>query len=159
MSETAGNKTGKSTFVYVTYIRTTAGRLWSALTDPETMKQYWLGAHVEAEWKPGGAWKLMMADGRLGDSGQILELDPGKRMVIRWRNEWRPELTAEGFSRCTIELEPAGDQIKLTILHEIDRGESKFIEAVSNGWPRILSNLKSLLETAQVTPAISGSRG
>ena len=70
--------------------------------------------------------------------------------MIRWRNEFRPELTEEGFSRCTIEIEPEKDVSKLTILHEIERENSKFIEAVSGGWPRILSNLKSLLETGSV---------
>jgi len=68
-------------------------------------------------------------------------------MVIRWQNEWKPELKAEGPSRCTIELEPLGSAVKLTITHEIERPDSKLITAVSGGWPKIISNLKSLLET------------
>jgi uncharacterized protein YndB with AHSA1/START domain len=71
-------------------------------------------------------------------------------MVIRWQNEWKPELKAEGPSRCTIELESVDRAVKLTITHEIDRPDSKLITAVSGGWPRILSNLKSLLETGEV---------
>ena len=68
----------------------------------------------------------------------------------KWRNEFKPELKSEGYSQCTIELEPIGEAVKLTITHEIDRPDSKFIEAVSGGWPRIVSNLKSLLETGEI---------
>jgi hypothetical protein len=71
-------------------------------------------------------------------------------LVIRWQNEWEPEFKAEGPSRCTIELEPEDNSVKLTITHEIDRPDSPFITAVSDGWPRILSNLKSLLETGKI---------
>jgi uncharacterized protein YndB with AHSA1/START domain len=88
-------------------------------------------------------------DGRIADSGEVLEVDPPRRLVLRWHNEFKPELRAEGPARCTYELEPMGGAVKLTITHSIDRPRSKFIEAVSGGWPRILSNLKSLLETGQ----------
>ena len=140
----------KSRFVYATYIKTTPERLWQALTGPEFIKQYWFGMDIEAEWKPGGAWALKFADGRLADAGQILELEPEKRLVIRWRNEWSPELNAEGWSLCVMEIEPEGDAVKLTVTHSIDHEDSKLIPAVSGGWPKILSNLKSLLETGTV---------
>jgi uncharacterized protein YndB with AHSA1/START domain len=68
-------------------------------------------------------------------------------LVIRWRHEKNPELKAEGDSLCTIELEPIGTAVKLSITHTIEREPSTFIAAVSGGWPKILSNLKSLLET------------
>jgi hypothetical protein len=93
---------------------------------------------------------VVRPDGSLTDSGEILEIDPPRRMVIRWQNEWNPELKAEGPSRCSIELEPVDRAVKLTITHEIDGLGSKLIPAVSGGWPRILSNLKSLLETGEV---------
>jgi uncharacterized protein YndB with AHSA1/START domain len=149
---TDGNMTdGNSSFVYVTYIRTTPEKLWSALTSPEFAQQYWRGARPEAEWKKGGAWKLVLPDGRVADAGEILACEPPKRLSIRWRNEFRPELKAEGFSICTMEIEMAeNDAVKLTVSHAIDRPASKFIEAVSGGWPQILSNLKSLLETGSV---------
>ena len=70
--------------------------------------------------------------------------------MIKWRNEFRPELKAEGYAICTMELEPVADAVKLTITHSIDKPGSKFIEAVSGGWPKILSNLKSLLETGEL---------
>jgi uncharacterized protein YndB with AHSA1/START domain len=142
---------GNSSFVYVTYIRTTPEKLWSALTSPEFAQQYWRGARPEAEWKAGGAWKLVLPDGRTADSGEILTFEPPRRLSIRWRNEFVPELKAEGFSICTMEIETAeGDAVKLTVSHAIDRPGSKFITAVSGGWPQILSNLKSLLETGAV---------
>jgi uncharacterized protein YndB with AHSA1/START domain len=141
----------KSSFVYVTYIRTTPEKLWSALTSAEFAQKYWLGTRPEAEWKAGGSWKLIYPDGRVTDTGQIVEFEPGKRLSIRWRNEFRPELKEEGWSLCTMEIEPAANEtVKLTVTHSIEREGSKFIGAVSGGWPKILSNLKSLLETGSV---------
>ncbi len=140
----------RSQFVYVTYIRTTPAKLWEALTEPKFIRQYWFDMNIESGWKKGSPWKMIAADGTLTDSGEILESDPPRRMVIRWRHEWKPELKAEGWSRCTMELEPVDRAVKLTITHEIDRPESKLIGAVSGGWPGILSNLKSLLETGEV---------
>ena len=137
-------------FVYVTYIRTTPAALWQALIDPDFTRRYWLGVRHEADWRVGGAWKLILPDGTVGDTGEVVEFDPPKRLALRWRNEFRPELKAEGESRCTMELEPAEDAVKLTVTHSIDREDSKFIAAVSGGWPKILSNLKSLLETGSV---------
>lgn len=145
---------GKSTFNYVTFIRTTPERLWSALTTPDFIKQYWFGVHAETDWKVGSPWRLILADGRVADTGEIIEADPPKRLVIKWRNEFRPELKAEGWATCTMTIEPAAGAVKLTILHEMEKENAKFIEAVSGGWPRILSNLKSLLETGEV--ALSG---
>jgi uncharacterized protein YndB with AHSA1/START domain len=141
---------GRSNFVYVTYIRTSAQQLWTALISPEFTRQYWFGVHLESDWKPGSAWKLAYGDGRVTDSGEVIEIDPPKRLVLRWRNEFRPELKEEGYSRCTMTIEPVDQAVKLTILHEIEREDSKLIDAVSTGWPKILSNLKSLLETGQL---------
>jgi uncharacterized protein YndB with AHSA1/START domain len=144
---------GSSSFVYVTYIRTTPERLWSALTSAEFARQYWLGISLEADWRVGGAWKLAFSDGRVADAGEIVAFEPGRRLGIRWRNEFRPELKAEGWSVCTMEIEPAGEAVKLTVSHGMERAGSKFIAAVSEGWPQILSNLKSLLETGAVVLA------
>jgi len=142
---------GSSNFVYVTYIKTTADKLWMALTTPQFMEQYWLGARAEADWKVGGAWKLVFSDGRIADSGQITEFEPHKRLAIRWRNEWSPEMHDEGWTNCVMEIEAAeSDTVKLTISHSMERENSKFIGAVGQGWPMILSNLKSLLETGAV---------
>jgi uncharacterized protein YndB with AHSA1/START domain len=144
------NTATRSQFVYVTFIRTTPARLWELLTEPQFIRQYWFDTTVECDWKKGSPWKMVRPDGSPTDTGEILEIDPRRRMVIRWRNEWNPELKAEGSSRCTYELEPAGSAVKLTVAHEIDRPESKLIKAVSGAWPYCLSNLKSLIETGEV---------
>lgn len=139
-----------SKFVYVTFIRTTPEKLWSALTAPEFIKQYWFDMTHDTEWKVGSSWRMIFPDGRVADTGEIAEFDPPRRLAIKWRNEWRPELKAEGWSRCVMELEPADNVVKLTVTHTIEIENSKLIEAVSGGWPKILSNLKSLLETGTV---------
>jgi uncharacterized protein YndB with AHSA1/START domain len=139
----------ESRFVYVTYIRTTAEKLWKALIDPEFTRKYWCNTVQESDWKPGSSWRIMKPDGSVADSGEILELVPMKRLIIKWRNEFVPELRSEGYSRLTYELAPAGSTIKLTVIHEMDRPDSKFIGAVSNGWPHLLASLKSLLETGE----------
>jgi uncharacterized protein YndB with AHSA1/START domain len=137
-------------FVYVTYIRTTPDKLWEALTTPEFMTQYWFGMHCESQWTAGSSWTLLSGNGQVFDAGEILEADPPRRLVIRWQHQNKPELKAEGASRCVLELEPVGTAVKLSITHSIDREPSKLIEAVSGGWPKVISNLKSLLETGAV---------
>jgi uncharacterized protein YndB with AHSA1/START domain len=139
----------ESKFVYVTYIRTTPEKLWRALTAPEFTRQYWAGTWQDCTWEKGGSWKLMIPDGRVGDSGEVLEIDPPRRLVLSWENQFQADLKSEGHSRATFELEPQDDMVKLTIVHEMDKPDSKFIEAVSSGWPLILASLKSLLETGE----------
>ncbi len=148
-----------SRFVYVTYIRSTPEKIWEALTQPEFQRQYWFGMHMESDFKAGSQWKLAFEDGRVADEGEVLESEPPRRLVISWRHRMRPELTAEGPARATYEIEPAQGSVKLTVVHEIEREDSKLIEAVSGGWPSILSSLKSLLETGEplVRPAPAAS--
>jgi uncharacterized protein YndB with AHSA1/START domain len=140
----------RSTFVYVSYIRTTPEKLWSALTDPETMRQYWFGMHCESAFTKGSSWKLISSEGVLFDAGEIVEADPPRRLLIRWEHQNKPELKAEGASLCTMELEPEGATVKLSITHSVERENSALITAVSGGWPKVISNLKSLLETGSV---------
>ncbi len=139
----------ESRFVYVTFIRTTPEKLWRALIEPEFTRQFWCETWQDCEWKPGASWRIMVPDGRVFDTGEVIEFEPPKRLVLTWRNEIFPELTAEGHSRLTYELEPKGDAVKLTLIHEMDRGNSQLIGKVSTGWPVILSSLKSLLETGE----------
>ena len=139
----------ESQFVYVTFIRTTAEKLWRALTEQELTRQYWMATTQESAWKPGASWRILFADGRVADSGEIVEIEPPRRLVLTWRHEIIPALTAEGYSRMSYELESAGEAVKLTVTHTMDKSESKFIQAVSSGWPMILSSLKSLLETGE----------
>lgn len=141
-----------SKYVYVTFIRTSPQKLWDALTKPDFIKQYWFNMTQESEWKVGASWKMLFEDGRAADAGEVLEIDPPRRLVLKWRNEFMPELKAEGFSRCVYDLEQDGDIMKLTVTHSIDKDGAKLIEAVSGGWPRILSSLKSLLEAGAPLP-------
>lgn len=138
----------RSTFVYVSYIRTTPEKLWQALTDPEFTRQYWFGMRAESTGRAGSDWKLVSRDGEVWDAGVILEADPPRRLAIRWAHQKRSELRAEGDSVCTMEIEPGDDgMVKLSITHTVEREHSKLIEAVGGGWPKVISNLKSLLET------------
>ncbi|MBS0380006.1 MAG: SRPBCC family protein [Proteobacteria bacterium] len=144
----------RNTYVYVTYIRTTPERLWEALTSADWMRKYWFGIHAESTFTAGAPWKLVFADGRTADTGEVLEADPPRRLVLKWRNEFREELKAEGYSRCVMELVPEAGAVRLTITHSIARPGVRFVEAISGGWPKVISNLKSLLETGQA--ALSG---
>jgi len=137
-----------SSFVYVTYIRSPQQKVWDALTKPEFQKLYWFGMHQQTDWKPGSSWKLLFEDGRVADMGEVLEFDAPSRLAIKWRNEIRPDFKDEGFTRCVMSLEHDGELTKLTIDHSIDREGARIItEGVSIGWPKILSSLKSMLET------------
>ena len=108
----------ESKFVYVTYIRATADKVWEALTTPEFAAQYWFGARPESDWKPGSPWKLSFPDGRVADAGEIVEATRPKRLVIKWQHQMTPDMKAEGYSRCTMLLEPDGETTKLTITHD-----------------------------------------
>ncbi|HWA22098.1 MAG TPA: SRPBCC family protein [Caulobacterales bacterium] len=138
-----------SRFVYVTYIRATPEKLWRALIEPEFTRQYWVGTIQESEWKKGASWKMIAPDGRLTDSGEIIEIEPYKRLVFSWRNEFQPAVKAEGYSRCTYDLEETHGVVKLTVTHEMDIEDAQLIVGVSSGWPYILATLKSLLETGK----------
>jgi uncharacterized protein YndB with AHSA1/START domain len=139
-----------STFMYVTYIRTTMEKLWTALTDAEIIQQWWFGTRCESEWRAGSPWKMIYPDGHIPDTGEILTAKRPSKLVIRWQHQLVPEFNAEGDSLCTMEMESDGSAVRLILTHAIDREHSKFIAAVSHAWPMVLSNLKSLLETGSV---------
>ena len=121
-----------------------ATKLWKALIDPEFTRRYWFDTRQDSDWKPEAAWKIVAPDGRVADSGEVIEIEPHRRLVLSWRHEIDPEMRAEGYSRMTYELEPQGEAVKLTIIHEMERPGSKFIGAISGGWPPNLASLKSL---------------
>jgi uncharacterized protein YndB with AHSA1/START domain len=138
-----------SQFVYTTYIRTTAEKLWQALTEPEFTRRYWFETTQESDWKPGASWRILDPGGRTVDSGAIVEVELHRRLVLTWRHELDAEMRDEGYSRLTYDIEQQGEAVKFTVRHEMDKKESKFIKAITNGWPPILSSLKSLLETGE----------
>jgi len=140
---------GESQFVYVTFIRTTVEKLWQALIEPEFTRQFWFDTVQESEWKPGASWRILKPDGNASDSGEVIEIEPPRKLVLKWRNEIFPEMTAEGYSRLTYELEQKGELVQLTVTHVMEKEDSKYIKAVAGGWPIILASLKTLLETGE----------
>jgi uncharacterized protein YndB with AHSA1/START domain len=140
----------KSEYVYTTFIKTTPKKLWEALTTPEFQEKYFSRAHFETSWKKGSDWALMFPNGEKADAGKVLECKPFKRLVLSWRSEWSPEIRKEGFARCEMDLKQEKTIVRLTITHSINRPNSKLIKSVSGGWPFIISNLKSMLETGKV---------
>ena len=133
-------------FVYVTYITTTPERLWAALTSSEFTTKYWFGLRWESDWRVGSRFASYHPDGRLGDSGEILASDPPRRLEFTFTPDHLGPL-AEPPSRVTYELEPLGGQVKLTVTHTDFEPGSVVFEGIRGGWPKILSSLKSLLET------------
>ncbi len=87
----------ESQFVYVTFIRTMPEKLWRALMEPEFTRQFWMGTTQESEWKPGSSWRIVKPDGGTADAGEVVEIEPCKRLVLKWQNHLFPEMTAEGF--------------------------------------------------------------
>jgi uncharacterized protein YndB with AHSA1/START domain len=148
LSASARSVRNGSSFSYLIYVRATPVRVWSALLDPEMQKRIWLGHFLESKWQAGAPWQMVSLDGRTANSGEVLEIDPPRRLVLTWRNEIYPERTVEGYSRAVIELRAADGMTKVSVTHTMDRPESKLIAAASGSWPLILSNLKSLLEQA-----------
>jgi len=136
-------------FRYVTYIRTTAERLWAALTEPDFTAQYWAGHRVISDFQPGSPIEMVGRGGDLMDSGRILVAEPPRRLVWEWRVEFDPRLTAMGFSRVSFELEPQGDVVRLTLVHDDFDPGSTLPDDYARGWPMVLSSLKSLLESGR----------
>jgi len=140
----------ESRFVYVTYIRTSPAKLWEALTNTEFMKAYFFGFTFDTQWRQGSSWRMLSPEGVLFDGGEIVAFDPPSRLELSWRHEEDAQAKAEGFGRCVFEVAPAGEASKLTVTHTMPVAESRTIAMISEGWPQILSNLKSLVETGRI---------
>jgi uncharacterized protein YndB with AHSA1/START domain len=138
----------KPEFVYVTYIKTTPERLWEALTSSEFSRRYWFDTELRSDFKVGSPLALVMG-GKVTDTGKILEADRPRRLSYTFRHELDDGMRKEGPTRVVFTLEPHGALVKLTLIHEIFAEGSKLLDGISKGWPAILSNLKSLLETGE----------
>jgi uncharacterized protein YndB with AHSA1/START domain len=139
----------KPSFVYVTYIQSTPEKVFNAITDPELTKQYWFGHHNASDWKVGSDWRHQMYDDpdNVHVVGKVLENDPPKRLVISWTSP-ADEGNQEKTSRVIFEVEPFGPStVKLTVTHDDLEGNPEMAESVSFGWPMVIANLKTLLET------------
>ena len=132
--------------VFEIYIRTSPERLWEAITDPDVRSKYNFGARVDSDWTPGARLEMSHpgAPGLLGE-GEVLEVDPPRRLVHTMVGLWSDEVKSEGASRITWEIEPVGDSCRLTLTHdELREGANS---ELYGGWPMILSGLKTWLET------------
>jgi uncharacterized protein YndB with AHSA1/START domain len=138
--------TGKPDFVYVTYIESSAQRVWDALTDADLTAQYWGHSNV-SDWRVGSSWEHRRTDGSgIADVvGTILEADPPRRLVMTFGGP------VDAPSRVRFDIEPHGEIVRLTVVHD-DLATPEDLEAISAGWPAVLANLKSLLETGHVLP-------
>jgi uncharacterized protein YndB with AHSA1/START domain/DNA-binding transcriptional ArsR family regulator len=135
--------------VFEIYIKTTPERLWHAITDPDIRAKYNFGARAESDNLPGSSFRLISpnAPGPLGE-GEILEVDPPRRLVQTMRALWSDDVAAEGTSRITWEIEPVGDSCRLMVIHDQMRDGAN--EQIYGGWPMILSGLKTWLETGEL---------
>ncbi len=135
--------------VFEIYIRTTPERLWEAITNPEIRAKYHFGSRIESDWQPGSSFEMVHAnaDGPIGE-GEILEIDPPRRLVQSMRAKWGPEVIAEGTSRVTWEIEQVGDSCRLMVTHDQLREGAN--DELYGGWPMILSGLKTWLETGEL---------
>jgi uncharacterized protein YndB with AHSA1/START domain len=134
--------------VYTIYIAAMPERIWQALTSAEFSRRYFFGFAVDMEPKLGGSFIVRTPDGSVHIAGEVLEHDPPRRLTVTWNVNW-PDLVAKlGTTVVTYEIEQAGEAVRLTLSERHDRPLSDdILSGGRNGWPAILSGLKSLLET------------
>jgi len=157
----------KPTFVYTTYIKTTPERLWQALTEPAFTRRYWFGVTFDSDWRPGSPMTWHHGGGTITEDAEqvVLEAEPYRRLSFTWHvmtpaladelglaDEVRDRVAAEPRSKATFELEPLGELVKLTVVHDGFAAGSLMAEMVTRGWPRVLAGLKTLLETGEALP-------
>jgi uncharacterized protein YndB with AHSA1/START domain len=136
-------------FVYVIYIAAPQEKVWKALLDGEMTRQYW-GRENVSDWKPGSKWEHRRFDAarRVDLVGLVVECDPPRRLVLTWA------YPADGadkskHTRVAMDIEKVGDMVRLTVTHDEFNPGSDMLPKISNGWPRVLSSLKSFLETGK----------
>jgi uncharacterized protein YndB with AHSA1/START domain len=140
--------TFKPAIVYTIYIASTREKVWQALTTAEFSRMYFSDFAIEAELKVGGAFIARAPDGSVHISGEVFECDPPRRLTVSWNVNWPGLVERLGPTLVTYEIEQAGDAVKLTMLQSHDREISDdILEGGRQGWPAILSSLKSVLET------------
>ena len=147
----------KTEFVYTSYIRTTPEKLWKALTKGDFSEKYWMGFRIEVELKEGGSVRILPPNNleRYGDhAGKVLVCEPLRKLVYTWNPKDKPEVARkrDSPSRVTYELTPMGPIVRFRLIHEnllpedLEKDPNSF-QGINNGWPAVLSSLKSLLET------------
>jgi uncharacterized protein YndB with AHSA1/START domain/DNA-binding transcriptional ArsR family regulator len=142
--------TDRPTYVYVTYIEASPDQVWHALTDPDLTAQFWGHSNV-SDWEVGSTWEHRRTDGSgVADVvGTVLEAVPPSRLVMTFEPPGAEPVQEAARVTCTIE--PHEQIVRLTVIHENLADQADY-EAASAGWPAVLANLKSLLETGHVLP-------
>jgi uncharacterized protein YndB with AHSA1/START domain len=137
----------KPDFVYTTFIKTTPEKLWDAITNPEFTRQYWGGLDNVSDWKKGSKWEHIARDEAdpVYVTGRVVEADRPKRLVLTWAD---PDDLADE-SRVTFEIEQMNEIVRLTVIHGDFKRGSIMAPKIESGWPRVLSSLKSFLETGR----------
>lgn len=140
----------KPQFVYVSYLNTSAEKLWEALTKTEFTRQYWFDSSIESDWKVGSP-VIFRRGGKVTDEQVLLKCEPPRLLSYTWHPVANEEYRNEKPSRVTFEIEPfgtvPGKAVKLTVTHDDFPETSKVFQGITMGWPVVLSSLKSLLET------------
>lgn len=142
----------KPKIVYVTHINTTPEKLWAALTEPEFTRQFWNGRRIQSDWTVGASVKTLRPDGGIELSGEVLQADPPRLLSYTILRQTPAGAPPEKRTRVTFEIAMAFGVAKLTLTHdEFDPDSGRSLE-VFQGWPAIISSLKSLLETGNALP-------
>jgi uncharacterized protein YndB with AHSA1/START domain len=141
-------------FTYVTYISATPEAVWNALLDRETTRKYWEHANV-SDWRPGSRWEHRDLENKekLDIVGKVVEFIPPRRLVLTWVDP-ADEARAEKYSRVTLEIEPTAGVTRLSVVHDRLETGSEMLKGISEGWPMVLSSLKTLLETGRALPSL-----
>ena len=144
----------KPEFVYVTYISATPEKVWKALTEPEITTKYWQHVNV-SDWKTGSRWEHRGSDrkGEVKLVGKVIEASPPRRLVLTWAVP-ADEAHEEKHTRVTFEIEPVGGVVRLTVTHDRLEPGSEMLKGITEGWPKVLSSLKSLLEVGRPLPKL-----
>lgn len=140
----------KPAIVYTTYIAATPEKVWQALTSSEFSRKYFHGMDIEIEQRTGGRFAIRLPDGTLHIGGEVIECDPPRKLTITWNVNWPGIVEKLGATIVTYLIEPAGESVRLTLTQSQDRPISDdILEGGRTGWPAILSNLKSVVETGK----------
>jgi uncharacterized protein YndB with AHSA1/START domain len=148
-----------SDFVYVTYIKSTPQKVWDAITTPEFTRQYW-GKAMTSDWKQGSKWDMINLDAASSSNmtGEVLESTPPSLLVISWV---KPENRGDKSetSRVTFKIALDGGMVRLDVIHDQLQPGSAMEQGITGGWPRVLSGLKTLLETGNVLVDLVAYKG
>ena len=139
---------------FVTFIASTPEKVWNALIDPAETRKYWQHEN-RSDWKPGSRWEHYDPYGEQSIDlvGKVAEFTPPSRMVLTWA--FAEDEGREGaHSRVTFTVEPCRGVVRLAVAHEKLEPGSEMEEGIVDGWPKVLSSLKTLLETGAPLPKL-----